>query len=246
MTADYIRLQKEGKLHGKLTAVYKVRRLRDALRSSLLTMKKDNWKTPLHTLSLGTAYSNDVLAFCREQNRRLRRWQNPKPTTDLHIKTPRVHTQQAGRYSSRNHWAVKDHYPKVRSCVKITPKRLLWFIGEGSGILHALRGWEFGYDMLNGTYVVQTRRNSTNKYRVYLNATVILQQRSPATAHLSDGSFWAYVTHVVREREAHYKYRREIDRIYKTVVSAQVTVYFGGQLCRIVMRRQARLVVNYP
>jgi len=246
MTADYTQLRKEGKLHGELSDVYKVRRVRDALRSSLLTMKKDSWKTPLRTIGLGTAFSNDVASFCRERNRRLRRWQTPIPTADLHMKTPQVRTQQAGRYSGRNHWAVKDHYPEVRSCVKITPKRLLWFIGEGSGTLHALRGWEFGYDAITGTYVVQTRRKQTNRYRVYLNATVILQHRSPATAHLSDGNFWAYVKHVVREREAHYKLRREVDRIYKTVVSAQVTVYFGGQLCRIVMRRQARLVVNYP
>jgi hypothetical protein len=141
-------LIKEGKFYGTHKRAKDLRKQRHArdVAFRMIENLPPGWKTPIYILPLGVRYKQDVQGDCQTQNRRLCRWLLAEPTRNLCDRKPYIYTQAAGRYSGRNHYARVNHIPRVRSCVKITPKRLLWFIGDGSGILHAPIGWQFGHD----------------------------------------------------------------------------------------------------
>lgn len=244
-------LIKEGKFYGTHKRAKDLRKQRHArdVAFRMIENLPPGWKTPIYILPLGVRYKQDVQGDCQTQNRRLCRWLLAEPTRNLCDRKPYIYTQAAGRYSGRNHYARVNHIPRVRSCVKITPKRLLWFIGDGSGILHAPIGWQFGHDG-NGVFVVQTRRGNTSNYRIYLDADKILQGRSTwcASAINSIRDFWQFIRDCVRVREARERRQRMIARVCRTTVSATVRLYVKGILWQVTLKRRARMPdeTRYP
>jgi hypothetical protein len=72
----------------------------------------------------------------------------------------RLVTINHGRYSSRCRYDRLSYRPETRSCGIVTTRRLLWFFGPRSGMIHAGRGWQFGCDSV-GLYVVKSDSRHT-------------------------------------------------------------------------------------
>jgi hypothetical protein len=235
MTVDmYTRLKKEGKLHGTITRARLLRNKRNAMSLALASIGASPWKSPLYVLPLEAAYSTVVATTCYNLNRRIRRWRAPVATRALHMRKPTIVSTNDGRYSGRNNYAIVSHHPTVRACVKITLKRLLWFIGEGSGIIRAPRGWQFGRDDYLGVYAVQTWRQYSSEWRIFLSADDVLQGMLPCDAERSratlDCHFWSAIRGRVKSREAHNRRVRAYKRIWRTEVSVSVKFYLMGIL----------------
>lgn len=251
MTADmYTRLKREGKLYGTITRARLLQSRRNALSLLLSRIGASPWKSPLYILPLGVAYSTVVATTCYNLNRRISRWRDPQASRDRHIRKPTIVSTNDGRYSGRNNYASRNHYPTVRSCVKITLKRLLWFIGEGSGIIRAPRGWQFGVCGYLGPYVVQTRRQYNPEWRMYLTADAILQGTPPSEFARCEAAlvrqFWSDIRARVKERESYNRQTREYHRIWRTEVSVSVKVYLEGSVCQIMLKRPGIVQGVYP
>lgn len=153
----YSRLRDAGKLTGTLKDCRAKRKERDERQS------KPEKKNPLTVIEFGSTTQRwlSSTVMDRPEHVRKQNWDTPQPCRDLNAKKPFCHTRNHGKYSASCKYDRFTYCPMVRSCGRVTPKRLLWFFADQSGFVMAKRGWKFGKDQ-HGLYVVRISEKRTN------------------------------------------------------------------------------------
>jgi hypothetical protein len=170
-----------GLLAGTIKRAKALRKQRDAAQRSKTCRTPSVW-TDTTLVPLGPVHADELATAAKKKYPRRKNWESP--AADHSSRRMYVSDINNGRYSSRCTYAHWTYEPRIRSCGRVTERRLLYFHANSHRMLIAPRGWKFGLDR-NGIYIsrVRERREFRRYHPTSDDLANVTTLRAAAIAH---------------------------------------------------------------